>query len=254
MNINQYNTKNYLIPSSGETHAVNINGIFSAVPFFVDWRQFSIDNFPFIAQGVFVDNTNGTSNLIINFQPINYNLVCPAGTVGQYQFPSVDNQTCTITGNGAASLVFVDFPVLPNAGVTEIGNTVNVDVVSPNPLPVSVGQILSVQKTPFIGTYFYGSITGVAKSVSIATTGNIRRIIIALSQNGGLAAAASNMLLISVNGSNIYEENIYMQTTNNNYYRELNFSEVVFNSGTGLTVSLVSALATGILDINVYCD
>lgn len=254
MNINQSNSTNYLIPSSGTTHCVTLNGVFTSTPYFVDWRQFAIDNFPFRPQGVFVDNSQGTGVLTINIQPINYNVNCPAGIVSQFQFPAPENQTMNITGTGQASLVFVDFPVLPNSGMTQIGNTVSVNVASPNPLPTSISGTVTVQKTPFIGAYFYGSITGAANNVNIATTGNVRRIIIALSQNAGLAAAASNMLLISANGNNIYKENIYMQATNNNYYRELNFSEVAFISGTGLVVSLASALTTGILDINVYCD
>lgn len=138
MNVIQTNTTNYLVPSSGNTHGVNFNGVFTATPYAIDWRQFSVDNFPFSPQGVFIDNSQGTGTLTINFQPLNFNVVCPAGIVGQFQFPAADQQTCSITGTGQAAVTFVDFPVLPNSGITQIGNTVNVNVTGPNPLPVSL--------------------------------------------------------------------------------------------------------------------
>lgn len=138
MNVIQTNTTNYLVPSSGNTHGVNFNGVYTATPYQIDWRQFSVDNFPFSPQGVFIDNSRGTASLVINFQPLNFNVVCPAGIVGQFQFPAVDQQTCSITGNGQAVVTFVDFPVLPNSGITQIGNTVNVNITGPNPLPVSL--------------------------------------------------------------------------------------------------------------------
>src|SRR3989304_1387599 len=113
MNPTSNNTTNYLVPAAGGTHSVSFKEIFSSSPDFIDWRQFAIDNYPFIPQGVFVDNSAGLSPLVINFQPLNYNVTCPAGGIGQYQFPSVDGQSSSITGGGQASVIFVDFPVLP---------------------------------------------------------------------------------------------------------------------------------------------
>lgn len=135
MNITTFNTSNYLVPSSGTTHAVQFNGIFTG-PFSIDWRQFSIDNFPFQPQGVFVDNTASSSQITINIQPINYNLIIPAGVSGQYQFPAPDNQTCNITAVGSVTFVFVDFPVLPTFGTASVAGTISANIISPNPLPV----------------------------------------------------------------------------------------------------------------------
>jgi hypothetical protein len=131
-------TTNYLVPASGKTHSVTYSGLFSVTPLNVDWRQFSVDNYQFQPQGVFIDNSLGIADLVITILPINYKVICPLGIVGQFQFPAPDNQTCTITGNGQASVIFVDFPVLPNAGLINIGNTVNAQIVGPNPLPVSL--------------------------------------------------------------------------------------------------------------------
>lgn len=131
-------TTNYLVPASGKTHSVAFGGIYSATPFAIDWRQFMVDNYQFQPQGVFIDNSLGIAALVITILPIKFTVTCPAGVTGQFQFPAPDNQTCSITGNGQASVVFVDFPVLPNAGLINIGNTVNVNVTGPNPLPVSL--------------------------------------------------------------------------------------------------------------------
>lgn len=132
-----FDTTNYLVPSSGATHAVNYSGIFTSA-LLIDWRQFQIDNFPFRPQGVFIDNTNGITEVSINIQPINYNIVCPIGVSGQFQFPAPDNQTCTINASGQVTIIFVDFPVLPSSDSVQIGNTLNVNVTGPNPLPVAL--------------------------------------------------------------------------------------------------------------------
>ncbi len=132
------NSTNYLVPSSGSTHAVNVEGVFSTVPELINWAQFSVDNFPFIPQGVFIDNSAGTGDLIIEILPIKYKIKCPAGIVLQAQFPAPSVQTASIIGDGAATIVFVDFPVLPSSGLVDIGNTVDVKLISESlaaPLP-----------------------------------------------------------------------------------------------------------------------
>ncbi len=157
MNITQGNATNYMIPAAGSTHHVTVEGSFSATPFPLDWRNYTINNFPFQPQGVFVDNTAGTGPLTINIQPINYNVVIPAGTNAQAQFPAPNGETMSITGNGQATVVFVDFPVLPNAGEVNIGNTVDINIKSISagvnvpvlPTPTSGGLPYQVQQQPF---------------------------------------------------------------------------------------------------------
>ena len=157
MNYNQGNTTNYLIPAAGSTHYVNYSGVYSAIPINIDWRNFRIDNFPFQPQGVFVDNTAGAGPLTINILPINYNVVVPAGTTAQAQFPAPNGQTMNITGDGQATVIFVDFPVLPNAGQVNIGNKVSVNIDSltaglslpVTPTPNSGGVPYQVEMSPF---------------------------------------------------------------------------------------------------------
>src|ERR1035437_5064853 len=161
-------TTNYLVPASGKTHSVTFSGVYNAIPFPIDWRQFSIDNYKFNPQGVFIDNTLGIAAVIITILPINYRVSCPAGVEAQFQFPAPDNQTCTITGNGQASVVFVDFPVLPNAGLINVGNTVNAAIV--NAIAV-----------PFVSNIITGAV--VTASIAPAANTNLKKLVLSLSAN-----------------------------------------------------------------------
>lgn len=261
----QNNVSNYLVPAAGQTHAATLQGIFSATPVLIDWRQFSVDNFPFQPQGVFIDNSAGVAAIVINIQPINYNVSCAAGTVGQFQFPAPDNQTCKITGNGQATIVFVDFPVLPNAGQTNIANTVNANIVSPNPLPVSPtsnasGFPYQVQTIPAPSVASYANITGAAVSATItpAANTNLKKLHLSVSENATMAAAGNNLLTVTLNGSIIYKNNMWLPsaaitTDIIGLERHLDFSNIGLNAGSGaLVVTVATALATGFLDINAY--
>ncbi len=260
MNSSQNNTSNYLVPSSGNTHCVTYAGVFSAIPTNIDWRQFSVDNFPFQPQGVFIDNSAGISNLVINIQPINYNVICPKGSIGQYQFPAPDNQTVSITGNGQASINFVDFPVLPTASLFAVGNAIDVNVLTPSPLPVSLpAGAQSVQQLPSPVVSYYASISGAGLNAVIAPAANtnLRKLILSLSDDASLALAGKDLLTVTLNGVIIFKQNIYIPGAAGTLLGaipiELNFDMVGLNVGAGnLTVALATALATGILDINAY--
>jgi hypothetical protein len=112
-NVN-YSTVNFLVPAGGTTHAVTFNGTFSSVAQYIDWKQFTVDNFPFTPQGVFINNNAGTVPLVITINPIGWVITCPAGESLQTSFPAPNGQTCTITGDpvNPANVIFVDFPVL----------------------------------------------------------------------------------------------------------------------------------------------
>src|SRR5579883_898130 len=99
-------TVNYLVPSSGNTHAVEVSGVFSGVPQTGDWRQFGIDSFPFQPQGVFIDNTYGVGPLTITIAPLNWNIVCPAGAQKSANFPAPNGQSYSIVGDGQATCIF----------------------------------------------------------------------------------------------------------------------------------------------------
>ena len=261
------NAINYLVPSSGGTHAVPIVGVFSAAPYAIDWRQFSIDEFPFQPQGIFIDNSAGVGDLTVTIQPIGWNVTCPSGAVMQSQFPAPDGQTATITGDGQATVVFVDFPVLPNAGAVQILGTPNVNIAGPSPLPVSAsvnsgGVPYQNTEVPVTVTpvQSIGVITGATVTATIVPPVNtyLRRLIMSFSGNASLAAAGLNTLTVTLNGVTIYIEKVYIATgasavVGSLYKIDLDMAKLGLAAGAGdLVVTLGTALSAGELDINAY--
>lgn len=106
-------TQNYLVPASGTTHGYVYNSVLSATPQGINFDGLQIDSNPFCPSGVFIDNTQGTGPITININQMGYNIVCPAGTLMATQYPAPNPQAVSITGLGQATLIFVDFPVIP---------------------------------------------------------------------------------------------------------------------------------------------
>jgi hypothetical protein len=84
-------------------------------------------------------------------------------------------------------------------------------------------------------------------------------LILTLSDNATLAAAGTNLVTASVNGNTVYSENVYIPASapvnsQGAYWSAvLDFSLLGINFGTGdLVVSVATALATGVLDVNAY--
>jgi hypothetical protein len=112
----QYSVTNLLVPAAGVVHSVAMKGKFTNVPEVADWNQFKVDNFPFIPQGVFMDNIDGTVDLVLTITPIGWRVICGPGQQRATNFPSPQSSGAKITGdmNNEATVVFVDFPVLPD--------------------------------------------------------------------------------------------------------------------------------------------
>jgi len=107
---------NYMIPAVGTPRAYIQSGVLSATPVAIDFRGVdggNIDGQPFRPSGVFIDNTQGAGTLTIVLNEIAYAITCPAGESVNLQFPAPINLSVAITGNGQATIVFVDFPVIP---------------------------------------------------------------------------------------------------------------------------------------------
>ncbi len=269
MNTTPINTINYLVPAVGNTHAVVLQGTFSAQPYVEDWQAFSNQNSKFLPQGVFIDNSAGTSDLVITLQPLNFvAVVCKAGTRGQYQFLAPNNLTVEITGGGVATVAFVDFPVLPNSGSVYVENTVDTNIVSSITLPVLppvnvLGVPYSVQQTPAAATCKYLTLSGAAVTANVAppANSNLRKLVMAITDNATLAAAGICLVTVTLNGTQVFKENVYIPAAPGNsqlqgWHRDIPFDGVAFNTGAAgtLVVTIGTALATGILDLNAYFD
>ncbi|MHB1222233.1 MAG: hypothetical protein ACYC0J_09585 [Gammaproteobacteria bacterium] len=254
-------TYNYLVPSSGKTRALSVSGVFSAAPNQISFASYELDNAPFIPQGAFIDNSQGVAPLNIFIKEANYNIVVPSGATEQVQFPAPSGQTHIITGNGAATIVYVDFPVLPSSSntVTNIaGQPISVTVPATGP----AGVPYQAEIIPSSLILAQGSIAAAAATVSIAVPANkfLRKLIITLSDNATLSAAATDLLTVLLNNVNIYQQNLYIPAVVTagigGSKIEINFDNVAPNSGAAgtLDVTLAAALATGIVDVNAYFD
>lgn len=137
-------TMNYLVPASGTTTGFVVEGIFTDTPSVQDWRMQELDGEPFVPSGAFMDNSQGTGPLRIFIRGTAYSVSCPAGARIAVQYPAPLDQITEVTGDGQASIVFVNFPVLPtsdvppdfspvvtplNAILTELGE-INVDTLN----------------------------------------------------------------------------------------------------------------------------
>lgn len=270
-------TTNYLIPSSGGTQAVPVIGIFSAQPEVIDWRQYANDiDGPFSPQGVYIDNTAGTGTLTVNVYaggnasalgtPF-WTVTCVAGARTTENFPAPEGQIVSITGNGQATVIFVNYPVLPEANsVTVQGGTVGISgqPIATTPAVNAAGAPYQVQEIPVTSAVqFNNAITGGTTSSGNIAPGAanqyLRKLTLRLTGNVSLAAAGLNAITATLNGTQIWKGSVYIPAAAPNvaeYWRE----ELDFTSGSiglnygagGLVVTVGTALATGSLEINAY--
>ncbi|HKY45374.1 MAG TPA: hypothetical protein VJM50_19940 [Pyrinomonadaceae bacterium] len=107
---------NYMIPAVGTPRGYVWTGTLSSTPVTIDFRNVSgggIDGQPFRPSGIFIDNTRGTGNVVVTINEISYQMICLTGELLNLQFPAPIDVTASFIGLGEATLVFVDFPVLP---------------------------------------------------------------------------------------------------------------------------------------------
>lgn len=270
-------TSNYLIPSSGGTQAVPVIGIFSANPEVIDWRQYANDiDGPFSPQGVYIDNTQGAGPLTVNIYsggnasalgtPF-WTVTCVAGARTTENFPAPQGQLVSVTGNGQATVIFVNYPVLPEANsVTIQGGSVGISgqPIATAPAVNATGVPYQVQEIPVTGSsQFNNAITG-----AVLTSGNIapgaanqylRKLTLRLTGNVSLAVAGLEVITATLNGAQIWKGSVYIPAAATNlseYWREeLDFTSagIGLNYGAGdLVVTVGTALATGALEINSY--
>lgn len=267
------NTTNYLVPAGGTTHAIQFTGNFSSLPYFIDWRQFKVDQFPFQPQGVFIDNTAGTTPLVITIQPLGWRVVCPAGQQLEAQFPAPNGQTATITGDPAnvATVCFVDFPVLPSAATTQVTGTVSTlitgigtTVMNANDNPMAAGNTLPYRTQEFVplAEPHAGSIAPAATTYTLTPTTaqqNLRRLRIYLTGDAAMAAAGENTITVTLNGVTIFSRKFYLSNaapaapTPGITLAEIDADTYGLPAAAGnLVVTLATTLSVGQVDIESY--
>lgn len=151
------NTHNYLVPAAGTTRAYRETMDFQpGQPVKADFRDMSLDGLSFVPSGVMVDNSRANGDLAIVINEMSWRIVVKAGEFAQMPYPAPYNQTATIEGDGLATVVFVDYPVIPwtseksggggVSGVIEVvaGNGISVSNADPAKPVVSNGGVLSL--------------------------------------------------------------------------------------------------------------
>ena len=280
-------TGNYLVPSSGKTTSLTVSGVFSATPTVVNFSSVSKDNITdFSPQGAFISNSLGTGELQITITNNDYVISVPAGATVAVQFPAPEGQIHSITGNGQASIVYVDFPVIPSSNTTNAvlspgaivsltagtvtGATLAAGTVAGATLAagtvtgatLAAGTVSGATVAPNTTTVAQGFIAATVATVAIVVpfNKNLRKLIITLSDNSTLAVAATDLLTVLLNAVNIYQQNLYIPAGVTagigGSQIEIDFDLVAPNSGAAgtLNVTLAAALATGIVDVNAYFD
>lgn len=133
---------NYLVPATGSPNMYAVHETFSAAPFIVDFSQISLNGLAFRPSGVIIDNTAGTGDLDVLIPQASFNVICKAGATLMMPYPALQNHTASITGLGDATVIFVDFPLMPYSSAQAAG------IVIPNPLPISASTPIQIESAP----------------------------------------------------------------------------------------------------------
>lgn len=104
---------NYLVPATGSTNAYLVRETFSGTPFAVDFRKVELDGLAFRPYSVLIENTAGSDPVTVTIPEMSLNIVCPAGKTLQFMYPSPTDSSALITGNGLATVIFTDYPMVP---------------------------------------------------------------------------------------------------------------------------------------------
>jgi len=279
-------TYNYLVPADGTTHAVPYALALTGNPYEIDFRAFQQQFFKFRPQGAIVDNSLGTAPLVISIPSVLFNVAVPVGCYQTVSIPSPDPCVLTITGNGNANVIFVDYPVITTQPVLATGEPVNGNVtVLNNPLntaDVGLDAIISALGTLAANgltmqglgygfgnndafyphhtqcNFFNVSITGAATSGILipAVAGKafyLKSLRISLSANATLAAAGNDAVSLLDGSSNLWTAHPYVPAAvagaGDSEIIKIDNAEYLSHAlGNALNVTLATALSAGYLD------
>lgn len=202
---------NYLVPATGTTNSVPVVGPFSATPTPVDFREISLNGEQFVPSGVFIDNSAGAGPITITVQGMQgFSIICPAGGRTARQYPAPIDQICSITGNGAATCVFVDFPVIPWLDTAAGGGTIAVTIA--DGADVTLGAQADAPAANDTGVFslmafikrISGTLTSILGFFNPPGTGTISNVGITAASQIALASNTARLGAIFVNdGPNI---------------------------------------------------
>lgn len=108
---------NYMIPAVGTPRMFIKSQVFDPLtPVVINFRGVMggmIDAQPFRPSGLLIDNSQGVGPLTVRINEAAFSITVPIGGGCNMPFPAPVEMTSTITGDGQATVVFVDYPVMP---------------------------------------------------------------------------------------------------------------------------------------------
>lgn len=266
MTMQQFTANNYLVPASGRVHGTKYTNDFGSVTSedVINWGTYKINNFPFIPQGAFINNTEGTADLTIIIEEIDYKILVPAGIAKQAQFPAIEKSTFTISGQGKVSIFFVDFPVLPDSGLVNIGNQVSVNLAgfsfsgSLPVLPAVNNQGIPYQTTRVrpSGEFHQSTITGSATSATITPSASfyLQRLKIYIPDDVTVSTSGEIIFDIKVGSATIETVGVYITTNisgRDPHFLDLDLRGIkIGNAGDSIKVTISGAINAGTIFIN----
>lgn len=238
--IDIFQTFNYIVPASGRTkgYVINFSGL-ATDPKSTDFSQLSLNGIPFTPSGVIVDNSGSPTAATITIQPINFNIVIPAGKQMAVQYPAVEGHTAQYNITNVCTVVFVDYPVIPyefpipdNAGQTTVNNN-------------------SISDYPLNATPVVSSVSGAAAAITAtmpAVAGKTNYISgFQINGSGSTAASLVTAILSGVlGGSQNYEIAVVAGATLVNQSINVNFNKPIPASAVNTAINLtVPSLGAG---------
>jgi hypothetical protein len=226
-----FETSNLMIPAFGATRCLpavfpNTNGST------IDFNAVNIEDVPFRPQSVCIDASNvpTTESVTFTITQINFTKIIQGGNTVTFNFPAITNMIISVTPSDGISPVqaffynypsFVDFQGIQQVELTGSGGGVqDVNIVSPDPLPVTFGgtqdvNILTPNPLPVIvdtnGTFSQSVLTVLSASVLTVPANAARKYlmiqnndaagIIYIALDGDPAVTAANGFKVIAGGS-----------------------------------------------------
>lgn len=105
-------TWNFIVPADTLPSAYLVrDNLTAGVPLHIDFRLLNLDGAQFFPYSVFMDNRYGTQPLWVTIDQIGLNIGCQPGADKIRSYPGIADQSVTVTGEGAFTLIFANFPV-----------------------------------------------------------------------------------------------------------------------------------------------
>lgn len=112
MSVRISTVQNFLMPADGQPAAFVFNEtLVAGREYVIDFRNVNLDGQAFWPYGVYIDNYDGTDTLIIRLDQLGLRIRTGANDTNVVQYPGVEQQSVTISGEGPVNIVFVNYPV-----------------------------------------------------------------------------------------------------------------------------------------------